>query len=867
MKKAITLIALLIVFTLTTFAKQVDENTAKLVGQNFLTTRTASQALSSGTNLKLVYTAKSKASISTASVQATTYFYVFNSGPNGFVMVSGDDLVTPILGYSANGTFDSKNLPPNAEKWFEGFKDQIRFAIENEIPATDEISTDWQNLKEGNATNSSFRAVSSVNPLMQTKWDQGVHYNALCPFDNQNSQRTVTGCVATAMAQIMKYWNYPAVGSGFYSYNHPTYGTLSANFGSTSYQWSSMPNMVTSSNIAVATLMYHCGVSVDMYYGVSAQGGSGAAGAIKVAPALKNYFGYPNSVEIKERGSYSNSQWINLLKQELDAGKPMYYQGIGNGSGHAFVCDGYDNNDFFHFNWGWSGSSDGYFTINNLSPGSLGTGGGSGGYNSNQSVITGIQSPSGTQTFNMGLYNTVTPSANPIYYGNAFSVTTNISNNGNNTFSGDFCAAVFDADNNFVDYVEIKTGYTLQGGFAYTNNLVFSTTGIFGMLPGTYYVGVFYRSTGGNWVIVANNGSYTNMRQMTVINPNDIELNSSMTVTPGTTLTQGQSASVNLNIVNDGTTTFTGQYQVNLYNLDGTFVQTISTINEATGLPSGYTYQNPYLTFSTSSISAVPGTYLLAAVHKPSGSPNFQLTGSSYFLNPIKVTVKQPTIQPDQYETNNNQGQAFTLPIAFSGNTAIRSTVGSNCHLGSDYDYYKINLPAGYTYSISPRLHDSYNSSNGNTYTLDALFSYSTDGITWSDAFDDLISGNISANGGGTLYFHVAPYFAGETGTYLLDMAINRTLITGANEVELSNSVMLYPNPSNGKVTLDFTGIAQNVTQINILNIQGQSIYTKSQPKNQYINQLDLSDYPEGIYTIQFQTLTGVLNKKLILKK
>jgi hypothetical protein len=340
-----------------------------------------------------------------------------------------------------------------------------------------------------------------------------------------------------------------------------------------------------------------------------------------------------------------------------------------------------------------------------------------------------------------------------------------------------------------------------------------------------------------------------------------------MTVTPGTTLTQGQSASVNLNIVNDGTTTFTGQYQVNLYNLDGTFVQTISTINESTGLPSGYTYQNPYLTFSTSSISAVPGTYLLAAVHKPSGSPNFQLTGSSYFLNPIKVTVKQPTIQPDQYETNNNQGQAFTLPIAFSGNTAIRSTVGSNCHLGSDYDYYKINLPAGYTYSISPRLHDSYNSSNGNTYTLDALFSYSTDGITWSDAFDDLISGNISANGGGTLYFHVAPFFAGETGTYLLDMAINRTLITGANEVELSNSVMLYPNPSNGKVTLDFTGIAQNVTQINILNIQGQSIYTKSQPKNQYINQLDLSDYPEGIYTIQFQTLTGVLNKKLILKK
>jgi hypothetical protein len=858
MKKTIGLIGLLTVFTLTTFAKQVDENTAKQVGQTFLTTRTNSQAFSAGTTLTLVYSAKSKANSSIASMQATTYFYVFNSGTIGFVMVSGDDIVAPILGYSTNGTFDPNNIPPNAAKWFEGYKNQIRFAIENAMTATEEIKSEWQNLIAGVNTNSGARAASSVSPLIQTKWDQAPYYNALCPSGS------VTGCVATAMAQIMKFWSYPTQGSGFYSYNHPNYGTLSANFGSTTYQWGSMPNMVTSSNNAVATIMYHCGVSVDMNYSPQS---SGAAGAVKVAPALKNYFGYPASVSVKERSSYTNSQWINLLKQELDAGRPMYYEGTGNGSGHAFVCDGYDNNDFFHFNWGWSGQADNYYNINALNPTQLGTGAGLGSYNSNQKIVSGIQPPSGTQTFNMGLYNSVTPSANPLYYGNAFTVTTNIANNGTNTFNGDYCAAVFDDAYNFVDYVETKTGSTLQGGYAYTNNLVFSTTGIFGMLPGTYYVGIFYRPTGGNWVIVSNSGSYTNLRQMTVINPNDIEINSSMAVSPSTTLTQGQSASVNLNILNDGTTTFTGQYQVNLYELDGSFVQTINTINENNGLPSGYTYQSPYLTFSTSSITAPPGTYLLAAVHKPTGSSNWQLTGSSYHQNPIKVTVKLPAIQADQYETNNTQGQSYTLPVTFSGNTASRNTVGSNCHLGSDYDYYKINLPAGYTYSITPRLHDSYNSGNGNTYTLDALFSYSTDGNTWSDAFDDVIGGSISANGGSTIYFHVSPYFTGETGTYLLDMSITRTLSTGVNEIDLANEVKVFPNPSNGNVTLDLTGLSQNVTQINILNVQGQSVYLAIQTKNQEIHQLDLSGFSDGIYLIRLQTATGVLSKKLIIKK
>ena len=866
MKKTIGLIGLLTVFTLTTFAKQVDENTAKQVGQNFLTTKTSSQYLRSGTQLTLSYVAKSKANSSIASMQATTYLYVFNSGNNGFVMVAGDDIVTPVLAYSDEGAFDPNNIPPNAAKWIEGYKNQIRFAIENDIKATDEISQDWLNLIEGNTSSNSERAASSVNPLIQTKWDQGQYYNTLCPFDNQFNQRSVTGCVATAMAQIMKYWNYPANGSGFHSYNHSKYGTLSANFGSTTYQWGSMPNLVTSSNNAVATLMYHCGVSIDMNYGVSSQGGSGAQ-TLDVVDALKTYFGYPTSVQGKYRSNYSDAQWKNLLKTELDASRPVQYAGTGSGGGHSFVCDGYDNNDFFHFNWGWSGSSDGYFSVNALSPGSLGTGGGTGGFNSNQRAIIGIQAPTGVQTFNLGLYNTVNPSSNPLYYGNAFTVTTNIANNGTNNFSGDYCAAIFDNAYNFVDYVEIKTGLTLQGGYAYTNNLVFSTTGIFGMLPGTYYVGIFYRPTGGNWVIVSNSGNYTNLIQMTVINPNDIELNSSMVLTPGTTFTKGQSASVNFNIVNDGNSTFYGQYQVNLYELDGSFVQTINTINDNNGLPSGYTYPSPYITLSTSAITADPGTYLLAVIHKPNGSSNWQLTGSTYHQNPIKVTVKLPAIQPDQYEANNTITQAYTLPITFSGNTTTRNTIGSNCHIGSDYDYYKINLPAGYIYTISPRLHDSYNSGNGNTYSLDALFSYSTDGNTWSDAYDDIIGGSINASGGTTIYFHVSPYFAGETGTYLLDMTITRTLTTGITETELSDAINIFPNPTKGVVTIDFHNFNSTVTQINVLNVQGQIISMLNDINQNQQLQFSLSDFAAGIYFVQIHSTNGILTKKIMLEK
>jgi hypothetical protein len=769
------------------FGKQIDENTARTVGQNFLITKPNSSASYRTAKFQMVY----KSNLST-NKSNTTFFYIFNVATNGFVIVAGDDTVTPILGYSTEGNFDSNNIPQNVAKWLEGYKNEIRNIVEQNIQPTTDIKENWKRLRNGDTINTTSQYKSNatskimlgVAPLIQTHWNQFPYYNSLCPVDVQSNQQTVTGCVATAMAQIMKYWNYPITGSSYHSYNHPKYGTLSANFANTTYQWSSMPNSVNSTNAAVARLMYDVGVSVDMGYGIASTGGSSAYVISAQSPvvncseyALKTYFGYKNTLQGVQRVNYNDTQWINLLKIEFNTGRPILYAGFGNGGGHCFVADGYDNNDYIHINWGWGNSAtnyDGFFQINALNPGGVGTGGGSGGFNSGHQAVIGIEPPTSAITYNLALNNNLTPSATTIGYGNAFSVATNILNNGSNTFTGDYAVTVFDSNDNFIDFLETKTKYTLQGGYTYSTNLVFSNSGLFSMVPDTYTLGLYYRPTGGGWKVVQNSGSFTNFTQITVVNPNPIKLNSAMVVSPSTTLTQGQSATVNLNILNSGTSTFIGQYKVGLYNLDGTLVQDIATYSELNGLPVGYTYNAPYLTFS-SLITGNPGSYLIALQHKTT-TGNWELTGStSTFLNPVNVTVIKAPYLADVYEDNDTFVKSYSLPVSFSGNSASVKTVGSNAHIGTDVDYYKLLLPNGYNYTIIPRLQDSYSSNDGKTYTLDALFSYSTDGVTWSEAYDDVITENITKNNGGNIYFKTAPYFQGNSGTYLLDVSLSRT--------------------------------------------------------------------------------------------
>jgi hypothetical protein len=875
MKNVVSVLTALLLSLSLLFGKQIDESTARTIGLNFLTGKTQSSALQNATGLELAERISSKMHSVSASPSPIHYYYIFNVVPTaGFVIVAADDVVFPILGYSGEGRFDPAIINPTAAKWLEIYKNQIRHALETGMVPTREIVVAWEELMTTPGFAKPDPNSRLVSPLLQTKWNQTPYVNDLCPYDVRagaaNGYHCVTGCPATAMAQIMKYWNHPKTGTGFHSYNHDTYGTLSANFGGTSYQWASMPNAVNSSNTAVATLMSHCGIAVNMIYGPTVSG----AYVIANSPtpeacceyAYKTYFGYdPASVKGLERSQYTDANWKSILKGELDNSRPIQYAGFGGGSGHTFVCDGYDANDYFHMNWGWGGALDGFFRLDALNPGGGGTGSGTGTYNSYQQAVIGIKPTSGGGTADqtLRLYDYVTASATTIYYGGEFSIHTDILNNTNAPFSGDFGAAVFDAQYNFIDFVEIKSGWTLASGYHYTNGLTFETDGLLSMLPGSYFIAVYSRPSGGNWSIISNYGNYENLVKIDVINPNTIEMFSPMTLTPGSTFTQGQPASVNLDVSNAGNSTFYGTYSVDLYDLNGEWVENIAQITEANGLPAGYHYLSPFLTFSKATVSAEAGTYLLAATFRPNGV-DWSLTGSSKFQNPVYVTVQLPDIVPDVYESNNAAAQAYNLPISFNGNAAIIKTQGANCHVGDDFDYYRLSLPSGFNYTITARLQDSYNSNDGKEYTLDAQFTHSTNGSTWSDSYDDILPGNVSVLNGGNLYFFVSPFFLGNTGTYALQINISRTPTTAVEHSGMENRIALYPNPAGDFINVDLGETNAEMPSVVLVNADGTDLLTMEPDEMENPVRIPLRELPAGVYFIHLRFEDNLVTKKFI---
>ncbi len=856
--KLLSTLSLLLVFSVM-FADPIDKNTAKQVGLNFLNSRTSIS--DKVTELILVYSVNNQQN-------TESYFYIFNFQDKAYIIVSGDDHVSPILGYSNEGNFNTENISPQVSKWLENYKSQISYVIENNITATDKITAEWDELLNPSKEKSSQKTVlsQSVSPLIQTNWSQSPYVNDQCPYDENENQLTVTGCVATAMAQIMKYWSYPSQGFGFHSYNHTTYGTLSANFGATTYEWASMPNNVNSPNEAVATLMYHSGVSVNMNYGTGATGGSGAAGAVLVAPALSDYFGYASST-IESRSDYTDSQWINILKQELNASRPMYYEGAGSSAGHAFVCDGYDNNDFFHMNWGWGGLHDGYFNINALNPSGIGTGGGSGSYNFNQKIVRNIQPTNAPENFDLTMYSDLSVSQSNYWFGDQISVTAEIQNNGSGAFSGEFAAAVFNSQGQFVEFLSSPQSSNLSTGF-YTT-LTFNNDGGAPFIPGEYSVSVFYRLNGGSWVIVANEVGIIfdeiNFAEFDVNYSSDIETYSDFSIaTNDGILYQGQSTTINVNVTNTSNNTFIGDLRVNLSNLDGSFAQNIQIITESNGLPTDYSYTNG-LNF-TGNISVQPGTYLMEVAYKPQGTSSWFYAGSTNYQNPIFVTVEAPPFNPDPYENNNDVINSFTLSPSFSGDVASVTTTGSNLHVGNDNDFYRLSLPEGFDYTLSARLQDSYDSNNGNAYSVDALFSYSTDdGMTWSNVYDTTLMNDINISNGGDVIFHVANYFEGNMGTYLLDVDLSRETLS-SQDFDIENRIKVYPNPANEFVNINLSDYLNEVNKIEIINVQGK-IFSSIKINNESLVKIPLYNLSNGVYFARIESTNGISTKKIIVSK
>jgi hypothetical protein len=285
-------------------------------------------------------------------------YYVFNIQNNqGFVLIAADDNVFPILAYSFEGRMEQhKETVPPVEEFLINYQNEIVYIIEKQELATQEITETWNRYA---SEDFEMQTLQTVGPIIETKWDQGFPYNSLCPGGS------VTGCVATAMAQIMRYYKHPNIGTGSNTYYHSSYGYLTADFGATTYNYANMPLSPTSSNNDVATLNFHCGVSVEMNYSPY---GSSASTAYAPTP-FKSNFGYSTTTSYESRDNYTDIQWKILLRAEHMNYRPVMYRGSGSG-GHAFICDGFQYPHHFHFNWGWGGSYDGYFYLTSLNPGS-----------------------------------------------------------------------------------------------------------------------------------------------------------------------------------------------------------------------------------------------------------------------------------------------------------------------------------------------------------------------------------------------------------------------------------------------------------------------------------------------------------------
>ncbi|MCM1110491.1 MAG: thiol protease/hemagglutinin PrtT [Clostridium sp.] len=304
--------------------------------------------------------------------------YLFAERQSGrYFLVAADDCADALLGYTdADTPVDPDNLPPNFEAWLDETGRQISTAAAEGRTVGSSLPTDL---------------LESVVPIMTTKWNQDAPYNNRCP--KVGDARSYTGCVATAAAQILKTYEYPTRGEGSYSYDWNG-TTLSFDYDKTTFHWSQMTDTYdeTSTNnqkTAVATLMYAIGVASNMNYSPSASG----ATTINLCRALIRNFGYDRSLNMKMRNYYPLEQWRSMLHDELSAGYPVYYEGSGTGT-HAFVLDGYDaETGFFHVNWGWGGSSNGYFQITTLEPGSQGIGGSTAGYSNSQIAVFSLRKP------------------------------------------------------------------------------------------------------------------------------------------------------------------------------------------------------------------------------------------------------------------------------------------------------------------------------------------------------------------------------------------------------------------------------------------------------------------------------------------
>ncbi len=479
------------VFVFGTWASPIDKSKAYSKAVAFM----AGRGISMPKEHKMAY-----AGPSTATSTETASYYVFDVGNDkGFVIVAGDDVFSEVLGYTDSGSFDSDKLPENAKAMLESYAEQI------------EIVQKYPSLM---ATSTSTHA--AISPLVQAEWDQSEPYNYLCPTVASESSRSVTGCVATAMAQVMYYHKWPEATTAVipaYSYEYDSSTKVNVDAQAiTTFDWDSMQTTYTGSEseddasaVAVAQLMICAGKSVQMQYSNYTSG----AYSSYIIPALKNYFDYDAGMKTISRGDYTTDEWDQLIYDELASSRPVLISATAVSSsgsgGHEFVCDGYDGSGLYHINWGWSGYCNGYFRLALLNPDGEGTGGveGGGGYSLDQEVIIGIQPNQGNEeavestvltAYTLEATSTSVTRANT---SSNFSTKVNFEsyNMTGSTATFDIAFGIYDASGNLKETVNIESDEELECFYGYNETRWTFQFGS-GLSDGTYYIKLVSRISG-----------------------------------------------------------------------------------------------------------------------------------------------------------------------------------------------------------------------------------------------------------------------------------------------------------------------------------------------------------------------------------
>ena len=804
MKKHILLYLIITICNLGVWANQISEDEARIIAYTF--------AQGSPTHRRVPDT--TPPSIATAHIardnNGNNLLYVFNRSDHGYIVVAADDMVcNPILGYSDEGTFDNNEIPPAMRSWLAMYEHEIEYT---------------RNMSHDGTTNT-YRSLFNKNvaPLVEARWGQDAPYNILCPKDK--TQQAPTGCVATAMAQIMYHHKWPDHGNGKIEiYNNANIEVI--DFANTTYEWDVMTPVYSSLSTeaecnAVATLMYHVGRSVNMIYGDV----SGAVSA-DAAKALATYWNYDKAIIHRDRKYYTIEEWERMIVEEIDNNRPILYHGQSPTGGHAFVLDGYNENGYVHINWGWNGMSNGYFMLQALAPEMQGTGGFKGGYNIGQGAIFGIQPNQGNKnTIEITAQSFTIPNTMTYRTGELIStVVTGLANAGWNNASFSIGYMLYDSNNNLVGTIKSSNLSINAGSSLGTRNVMLTLPDT--LADGIYRIYLAHTDANAQWKHVAmsmNTLPYNTLQvengKVTIISADEGTLWATNIACQDDEIYSNRYTSFAITMRNTRAAEFYGSIFISIFEKTGKFEQRRSD-PIAISIPAGKEIcvnipirievsKGSYSLFITNDNKEKLSDALPISVLEEPASPEFVV--SDFTL----ISTAKDCLQVSYSVTN--KGNDYT--------GVFRSWIQYN------------NLQSTSSFANT----DTVTIKNGETLDFNQTWSFD-DGVVGENYICSLWCQDLRRGGMSQLTKETIPFALTEP------TAVHTTMYS---------PITIYPNPATHYICIECNEVIINTS---LYNMQGNLVVKTTDTT------IDVSNLPGGIYYVVTTTCRDTITNKLLIQ-